>query len=160
MCVGSDDGCVYALDAASGALQWKYLARGNVQIIPGNGRLVSSRPVRTGLLVHEGVLYGCAGMFPTEGVDLFALDPATGNEHWRKEVGVAAQGYLVASSTRLYVPTGRTAPVVFDLATGARIGSVECPKGEGGGLRDVGWRLAAHGTRHAAAHHQRGEPRG
>ena len=48
--VGSDDGWVYCLDADDGRLVWKYRVDPESNLIPGNGRVISSSPVRTGPL--------------------------------------------------------------------------------------------------------------
>ena len=131
--VGSDDGFVYCLDGVDGSLIWKYKAAANDRIIAGNGRMISVWPVRTGVLVEDGTAYFCAGLFPNEGVSMCALDANGGSEIWtEKPRGLSPQGYLLASSTRLYVPTGRTAPVVFSRRDGKLAGRLDCPRAEGG----------------------------
>ena len=72
--------------------------------IPGNGRLISAWPARTGVLVQEGVAYAGVGMFPSEGVYVCAMNAENGELLWKTEQkDLPAQGYLVASSSRLYV---------------------------------------------------------
>lgn len=123
---GSDDGQVYCLDARDGRVLWKVRAAPEDRRIPGNGRIISTWPVRTSVVVQEGTLYTTAGMFPSEGVHLVALDAATGAERWRQvQNDLPAQGYLLASRTRLYVPAGRDNPAVCDLASGRRLRVVE-----------------------------------
>ena len=109
----SDDGYLYALDAHSGRLLWKYTADENARLIPGNGRLISSLPIRCGLVVDGDTLYLGAGLFPTQGAFLVALDAASGQVKQKQPVAVSPQGYMLASDNALYVPTGRTAPVMF-----------------------------------------------
>ena len=117
--VGSDDGFVHCLDGETGALLWKFTPAEERRLIPGNRRLVSFCPVRTGLAVTNGTVCFAAGLFPDEGVYLCALDGATGAPKWvKKQDNLSPQGYILASDTRLYVPTGRATPAVFDLATG------------------------------------------
>lgn len=124
--VGSDDGWVYCLRLADGAVVWKHRPGRDGTRIPGNGRVISPWPVRTGVLVLDGVAYCGAGMFPSEGVYLCALDAATGQERWKVvNHDLPAQGYMLASTTRLYVPSGRNNPVVYDRADGSRIRVVE-----------------------------------
>ena len=124
--VGSDDGRVYCLDAADGTLVWDYAPRPGVRMIPGNGRMISACPVRTGLAVDGGVAYFCAGMFADEGVYLCALNAEDGSEVWTAAPGsVSPRGYVMASPKRLYVPNGRTAPFVFDRANGRLLRSFE-----------------------------------
>lgn len=123
---GSDDGSVYCLDAATGQPVWQTLAAPKDRRIPGNGRVISNWPVRTSVVVQDGTVYTTAGMFPSEGVYLLAFDAKTGAEKWRQiQTDLPAQGYLLASKSRLYVPAGRNNPAVCDLATGKRQRVVE-----------------------------------
>ena len=121
--VGSDDGCAYCLDARSGGLLWKRRISPEDRRISGNGRMISVWPVRTGVLVERGVAYCCAGLFPNEGVYVSALNASDGSVLWMKKTdGASLQGYLLASETRLFVPTGRTAPAIFDRKDGRYLG--------------------------------------
>ncbi|MCX5769291.1 MAG: PQQ-binding-like beta-propeller repeat protein [Candidatus Hydrogenedentes bacterium] len=147
---GSDDGYVYCLDAADGGLIWKYSPEPDERRIPGNGRIISACPVRTGIVVKGGVVYFGAGMFPEEGVYLCALDAASGREIWKvspdpmdfirrfssekadRRFALSPQGCLLASDRNLYIPTGRTSPVAVNFSTGEIEGMLECPGGEGG----------------------------
>lgn len=123
---GSDDGCVYCVDARSGKEVWKARATPMDRRIPGNGRMISAWPVRTSVVVQDGLAYTTAGMFPAEGVHLVALDARTGAEKWRRvQNDLPAQGYLLASRTRLYIPAGRNNPAVCDVADGRRLRVVE-----------------------------------
>jgi len=123
---GSDDGCVYCLEASTGKLVWKERVVPTDRRIPGNGRVISVWPVRTSVVVMDKTVYTTAGMFPTEGVHLVAMDAANGVVKWRQvQKDLPAQGYLVASRTKLYVPAGRDNPVVCDVATGKRLQVVE-----------------------------------
>ena len=117
--VGSDDGRVYCLDKRNGALLWQYRASPEEHRVAGNGRIMSLWPVRTGVLVDEGIAYFCAGLFPFEGSYLCAVDAREGKEIWRQRLDfLAPQGYLVASKSRLYVPMGRGTPAVFNRENG------------------------------------------
>jgi outer membrane protein assembly factor BamB len=128
--VGSDDGWVYCLAASSGAEVWKHRAAPDARQLIGNGRLIAASPVRTGVLVEDGLAYAGAGLFPWEGVSLVALDARDGSPRWRAQpTNVSPQGYLLASGTHLYVPTGRTAPAMFRRANDESAGSI---KGTGG----------------------------
>ena len=124
--VGSDDGCVYCLDAADGKEIWRALISKKRLRVPGNGRLISMWPVRTGVIVSNGIAYACAGVFPSESIYLSALNADTGAEVWQSTMNdFPAQGYLLASSTRLYVTTGRNKPLVFDISDGKRLYQVQ-----------------------------------
>ncbi len=122
--VGSDDGCAYCLSAGDGALLWKYKAASQDRQIPGNGRMISIWPIRTGLLVDDGTLYFAAGLFPNQGTFLFALGAEDGAVTWKQQVDISPQGYMLASDERLYVPTGRANPFVFARADGGLVGEL------------------------------------
>jgi len=122
--VGSDDGCVYCLSADKGSLIWKYKAAVQGRMVPGNGRIISLCPVRTGLVVDGAQLYFAAGLFPEEGTFLLALDADDGSVIWKQKVTVSPQGYILASDERLYVPTGQVSPAMFARADGAFLGEL------------------------------------
>lgn len=123
--VGSDDGCVYCLAAGDGQLLWKHRAGPADRRLPGNGRMISLWPVRCGVVVDAGTVYVCAGLFPSQGAYLCALRADDGKEVWKQQVDVSAQGYLVASPQRLFVPTGRTPPHIYQRADGQQVAA--CP---------------------------------
>jgi len=129
--VGSDDGRVYCLALGDSKLLWRRRVASDDRRVPGNGRVISVWPVRTGVLVDRGVVYCCAGLFCREGLHLCALDAKEGTVLWRREVGGSRppQGYLMASDSRLFVPTGRTPPIVFDRRDGKNLGAID---GQGG----------------------------
>ena len=128
--VGSDDGHAYCLDAKSGKLIWKTQLGPKDYRIPGNSRIISRWPLRTGIVVIGDLAYCAAGMFPSEGVLITAIEADTGKIKWQqKQTDLPAQGYMLASHTRLYVPAGRNNPVVLNRADGKRIRVVS---GQGG----------------------------
>ena len=123
--VGSDDGNVYCLDATSGRRVWTFTAAPRPDRVLGNGKMMSVWPVRTSVLVDGGVAYFGAGVFPAEGLYLYAVDAATGALLWKNDTygrggnaSVTPQGYLVASADKLFVPSGRAMPVAFSRADG------------------------------------------
>jgi len=122
--VGSDDGCVYCLSANDGSLIWKYMVAEQNRMVPGNGRMISMWPVRTGLVVDAGKVYSAAGLFPDRGVFLSALSAEDGTVKWKQKVTISAQGYMLASDERLYVPTGRTSPAIFTRVDGSSQGQL------------------------------------
>ena len=126
---GSDDGYVYCLDTKDGSLIWKYRAGPSDEKVIGNGRMISLWPVRTGVLVDNGIVYFTAGVFPYEGLYICALKAKDGSVIWRNDTigdraheldygGISPHGYLVASRDVLYVPSGRSMPAAFDRDTG------------------------------------------
>jgi len=106
---GSDDGWVYCLRAADGSLLWKYRAAPEERRIPGNERIISTWPVRTGVLVTDDVAHFCAGLFPEQGVYRAAVDVRTGGKIAVERIDASTQGYLVRRYGRLSSPTGRSA---------------------------------------------------
>lgn len=124
--VGSDDGRVYCLNAADGRPVWTFDAAPSPERILGNGRMISLWPVRTGVVVEGGTAYFGAGVFPAEGLYLYAVDAATGRLLWKNDSygqggqgTISPQGYLVASTDKLFMPSGRAMPAAFARADGA-----------------------------------------
>ncbi|MFM8478359.1 MAG: PQQ-binding-like beta-propeller repeat protein [Planctomycetaceae bacterium] len=145
--VTSDDGCLYALSLTNGQLLWKHRGGPDDSRRLGNERMISRWPARGSALVVDDRVYYGAGVWPSDGIFLYAIDPLTGNVQWANdrsgslempqphggadaESGVAAQGYLAAadplrssaaetpSRPRLLVTTGRAVPAAFDRASG------------------------------------------
>jgi len=59
--VGSDDECVYCLDASTGRLAWRFRAAPEDRYISIEGQLASTWPVAMGVAVEHGVAYAAAG---------------------------------------------------------------------------------------------------
>ena len=123
--VGSDDGKVYCLAAADGRVVWTFAAAPSPERVLGNGRMISLWPVRTGVIVDGGVAYFGAGVFPAEGLYLYAVGTDDGRLLWKNDSygrggtgTVSPQGYLVASREKLFVPSGRAMPAAFSRADG------------------------------------------
>jgi len=116
--VGSDDGCVYCLSGGDGSLVWKYRVAEQDRMVPGNGRMISMWPVRAGLVADKETVYFAAGLFPNQGTYLIALSAEDRTVLWKQKLDISPQGYMLASDERLYIPTGRTEPVIFSRADG------------------------------------------
>ena len=129
--VTSDDGYLYCLDSATGALLWKRRGGASDSMLLGNERMVSRWPARGGVTLLDGVVYFAAGIWPSEGIYIHALDAVSGETLWDNPdagsiymaqphgganavSGVSAQGHLVATADHLFVPTGRAVPAAFD----------------------------------------------
>lgn len=140
--VGSDDGSIYCLSARDGELKWKRPVADDDRCVIGNGRMISIAPVRTGVAIVQGRAYCCAGLFPLQCVQASSFDARTGKTLWNRALDFSPQGYLLASGERLYVPTGRTSPVVLDRRSGKRIGDY---KGSAGAYALVTQDLVIHG---------------
>ncbi len=133
--VVSDDGWLYAVSTENGKLIWKYRGGPNDRKIMGNDRLISRWPARGGAVVLDDTVYFAAGIWQSDGVFIHALDTQTGQPKWSNDKsgglempqphgganaksGVSAQGYLLADSDQLYIPTGRAVPAVFSRKDG------------------------------------------
>ncbi|MBI3854082.1 MAG: PQQ-binding-like beta-propeller repeat protein [Planctomycetes bacterium] len=133
--VASDDGHLYSLKAATGEILWKKRGGPDDRMVLGNDRLISAWPARGGPAVAEDVVYFAAGIWPSDGIFLYALEAATGKVLWcndqsgsivmpqphggaNAESGVAAQGPLVVAGDLLLVPTGRAVPAAFRRSDG------------------------------------------
>lgn len=135
---GSDDGRVYCVLSGTGELVWKKRAvpdeRGDYRVF-GNERCISRWPVRGAPIIHDGTLFFGSGVFPWEGVYVFALDPRTGETRWvNKEIGLIDDGfndharsypvglpplgYTAIIDNRLAVPSGRAFPAFLELDNG------------------------------------------
>ncbi|MFC1792650.1 PQQ-binding-like beta-propeller repeat protein [Planctomycetota bacterium] len=125
----SDDGYVYCLSANDGSLVWKHNGIDGERMIPGNGRMISTWPIRAGLLVDNGILYFAAGLFPNQGTFMSALNAEDGSVKWKQKVTISPQGYMLASDERLYVPTGRTNPAIFARTDGESLGELSSAGG-------------------------------
>lgn len=137
VCFGSDDGHLYCVELSTGKLRWKHRAVPSDRRLFGNRRLISVWPVRGGPVVAEGRVYFAAGVWPFEGVFVFAMDIATGNVIWRNERlgylfgqqphntkaigGLAPQGYLIVNGEELVVPCSTAYPARLNLKTGKLI---------------------------------------
>ncbi|MEN6544841.1 MAG: PQQ-binding-like beta-propeller repeat protein [Armatimonadia bacterium] len=124
---GSDDGFVYCLKADDGRVVWQRRLGPSNERVLGHGRMISLWPVRTGVIVDEGIVYCTAGIFPGERVYICALKAEDGTPVWTNDTvddqmggtgNVSPQGYLLASKTQLYAPSGRSLPACFDRADG------------------------------------------
>ncbi len=133
--VACDDGFLHCFGAADGRVLWKFRGGPRADMVLGNERMISRWPARGGPVVVGDIVYFGAGIWPTEGIYLYALDAATGKKLWvndssgsiemnqphggaRAKSGVAAQGHFVAAGDTLLVPTGRAVPAAFDRTTG------------------------------------------
>lgn len=129
--VVSDDGWLYALSVADGHMIWKHQGGPGLEKVVGNERLISHWPARGGPVIWEDKVYYTAGIWPSDGVFIRALDAESGKEVWSNSEtgrmqmkqphggaeavsGVAPQGYLLATAEALIVPTGRAVPAVFE----------------------------------------------
>ena len=136
--LGSDDGFLYQLDAVTGELRWKVRGapddRADYRQL-GNNRLISLWPVRGGPVMANGTVFFGAGIWPTMGVFVKAVDAKTGKVKWangdinflsnvridhntREESALSPQGYCLYADNKVVVPNGRSMPARFEPNTG------------------------------------------
>lgn len=127
--VGSADGKVYAFEAASGRLLWRYRVAPGRRLIPVYGALISTWPVSGGVAVQDGVVYAAAGIAHYDGTYVVALDAASGAVRWANETsgtlsekaqsGVSLQGAIrIVGGELQFLGGGVYQTARYDLATG------------------------------------------
>ena len=127
---GADDGFARCIDAQTGDEVWRFSPAKEERFVPNNGKLVSMWPCRTGVLVDEGTAYFGAALVPWEDSYLCAVSAAKGTPdgeglYVRTVKNVTMEGAMLASPTKLYVPQGRSAPIVFARKNAANLGVLE-----------------------------------
>jgi hypothetical protein len=128
--VGSADGWLYSFAASDGRLLWRCRLAPRERKIPVYGKLLSTWPVSSGVLVEDGTAYAAAGLVNYDGTYVYALDPATGSQRWcnarsghldpEARTGVSVQGHLLLNRDRLYLAGGNAvSPAVYRIQDGA-----------------------------------------
>lgn len=137
----SDDGFLYCVDAATGALRWKTRGapedRADYRMLV-NDRLCSRWPARGGpVLQGDTIFFGC-GLWPSEGVFALAVDANSGAVKWRNadisqiadgleehgkmaDLGLPPHGYFAWLGDKLAMPSGRAIAAFLD----PRIGKLD-----------------------------------
>ena len=122
---GSDDGYAYAVDSSNGNIKWKHGPAEDKRLISSNGKLISPWPVRTGVLIQNGIAYFAASLVPWESSYLCSVNKKNGEPVYiSKHPNMTLQGSLLSSNKTLYAPQGRSVPLLFELNTGKAIKSV------------------------------------
>lgn len=159
---GSADGWVYACDATSGVLLWRFRAAPAERKIPVFGKLISTWPASSGVLVDgNGTAFVAAGIVNYDGTYVYALDAATGTLRWKNDTsghldpdartGVSAQGHLLLHGGRLFLAGGNAvSPAIYD-ATDGRCLNDPAPLARCESTSPRGWELFALGDRVIAA---------
>ena len=138
---GSADGYVYALEAATGRLLWRYRVGPEDRKIMVYGYLQSCWPVNSGVYAENGRVYVAAGLPMQPGAAVCALDEATGHLLWRNN----AVGPRYDQANNAYGETTRTPngyitgvnSTVWVKAFQAGIGGLAFNKFNGTNLADV-----------------------
>ena len=144
--VGSGDGWVYAFDAATGHDLWRFRAAPIERKIMVYGRLMSTWPVASGVLVDGDTVYAAAGLTSYDGTYIYALDAADGRVKWTNDSssalhapdhfsGVSVQGHLLLDGDTLYMAGGNVAsPAMYETKSGKCLNTlpnewVKAPRG-------------------------------
>jgi len=128
--VGSGDGYAYCLDAATGGLVWRFRAAPAERRMNHYGKLMSTWPILTGVLVNSGTAYFASGSVDYFGAHVFAVNSQTGQLVWQNttagtfidaasRVGLSPSGYMAIVGSNLWVRSWNYYDGFFDLATGA-----------------------------------------
>ncbi len=137
--VGSDDGFFYCLNAKSGKIEWRKSGAPSDRLQRyhlGNQKLVSFWPIRGGAVVEGGAVYFGAGIWPSMGLFIHAVDIESGKTLWtnrkshdlkkirldhnvKRDVGLSPQGYLLISGDTLLIPNGRSMPAGLNKKDGS-----------------------------------------
>ena len=128
--VAGGDGWVYCLDASTGQEIWRFRAAPRERRIMWYGHLISTWPVITGVLVHDGTTYFGAGHQAGNGVHFYAVDARTGEPVWENHSvgtgeppdavlkGDGVTGTLTVARGKLWFLGTTHGPVGLDLKTG------------------------------------------
>ncbi|MHC4656302.1 MAG: outer membrane protein assembly factor BamB family protein [Planctomycetota bacterium] len=127
--VGSGDGWIYAFEARTGRLLWRFRAAPVERKIPVYGSLLSTWPAASGILVEDGIAYVSAGIVNYDGTYVYALDAETGKIKWQNNTsghldqqartGVSVQGHQMVHDGKLYLASGTSvSPAVYNLTDG------------------------------------------
>ena len=127
--VGSGDGYLYAIEAATGKPAWRFHVAPKERRIMVYGRLCSTWPVNSGVVVADGLVLCAAGIVDYDGTYVAALDAETGRLVWENATsgnldksigkGISAQGYMTIADGQLWMAGGNViSPASYDLSSG------------------------------------------
>ena len=161
----SDDGHLYCVNASDGELRWKLRGlpkKRQDRKILGHGRLITLWPARSGPMLSDGVIYFSAGLWPGDGVYIYAIDARSGKVRWLNDksnkipnanmdhgvsnyAGLTPQGYMAMLDGKLVVPCGAQLPAFLNPKNG-KIGDYNMGWGGRNGLPKGSWFVAGSGT--------------
>lgn len=139
---GDDSGTAYCLNSADGNLVWKYSPHQGERLVVHDGRFISFAPIRTGVLVRDGVAYFGASFLPWKSSYLYAVHARTGKaptgalavgeskqsgKSFARNLGAGwtLEGPMLLSERNLIMPQGRVSPLVFARKDGTPQGTLE-----------------------------------
>ncbi len=129
--VGSADGRVYALEAATGRKLWTYRVSPTDSRISVYGKIVSRWPVAGGVVVVDDQVYAAAGITHYDGTYVVALDVTSGEPQMNNDTsgrlseevdsGISLQGELKVAGEELQFAGGG----IYEVAR-FRLTDLEC----------------------------------
>ena len=134
--IGSDDGTVYCLDGAKGKEIWTHQPDFAAVKMMVYGRLSSVCPIRTSVLVDQGVAYWSAGVFAGEQTGLRRVLSACRAENgqilWTRTPPKPLHGYPLATREQLFMPAGKSTPLSLRKSDGMVLGDFNANSRHGG----------------------------
>lgn len=127
--VGSDDGHAYCLSVADGRLVWRFRAGPRDHRLPGNGRMISLWPIRSGVMIENGHARFTAGLFPKQGTYQYAVEAATGKLLAEGQLAFSPQGYMQLQGNAIKISQGRAPSALLTTLEDASQTSVAQVKG-------------------------------
>jgi outer membrane protein assembly factor BamB len=134
--IGSDDGTLYCLDAESGKAIWTHqpeFAREKMMVY---NRLCSVCPIRTSVLIDQGIAYWAGGIFSGGQTGLqryvMACRAEDGEVLWIKTPPKPLHGDPLATQDQLFMPAGKSTPLSFKTSDGTLIGDFNTNTRQGG----------------------------
>ena len=127
---GSDDGYVYCIKASNGKLIWSYSPTSNEdKKLMNNNSLISFWPIRTGVLVEDGLAYFGASLLPWKDSYFCAVNIKTGKPegkgaYVKKYENLTLEGAMASTGTKIIQPQGRISPMFFNKSDGESKGQI------------------------------------
>ncbi|MDO5977409.1 PQQ-binding-like beta-propeller repeat protein [Flavivirga spongiicola] len=127
---GSDDGFAYCIKASNGALVWKYSpVKDQPKKLVNNNALISFWPIRTGILIEDGIAYFGASLLPWKDSYFCAINAKTGKPEGKGTYvntyeNLTLEGAMASTGTKIIQPQGRISPIFFNKSNGESKGQI------------------------------------
>lgn len=126
--LGSDDGLVYCLNADTGQKKWSYSPAANTdhRKLLQHGKIVSTMPCRTGVMVVGNTAYCGFSFLPWKKSYFCAVNATTGKElYTTAHTNMTMEGPFAYSAGRIVASMGRLAPKVFNASDGSILATMK-----------------------------------
>lgn len=129
--IGTANGFVICLEASTGRPLWRNRLAPTFRNIMLYGKVSSTWPVNSGILIENGIAYATAGIVDADGSFIYAFDAKTGAFKWQNNdfdvcvtkdgnKGLSPVGTLVQAKGKVWMPGGTFgSPGAFDTGNGA-----------------------------------------